>query len=84
VQRPILIANGNRKLTTRTVTILELFERIAHGLGIPDDARMLLGLAPCHPAGLDHLSASELGIEDSDLTTQAYTDAVATRRGAAQ
>jgi hypothetical protein len=26
----------------------------------------------------------ELGIEDSDLTTQAYTDAVATRRGAAQ
>ncbi|MGH3602104.1 MAG: class IV adenylate cyclase [Pseudonocardiaceae bacterium] len=26
----------------------------------------------------------ELGIEDSDLTTQAYTDAVATRRGSAQ
>jgi adenylate cyclase class 2 len=26
----------------------------------------------------------ELGIEDSDLTTQAYTDAVATRRSAAQ
>lgn len=26
----------------------------------------------------------ELGIEDSDLTTQAYTDAVASRRGAAQ
>jgi adenylate cyclase class 2 len=26
----------------------------------------------------------ELGIEDSDLTTQAYTDAVATRRGADQ
>jgi adenylate cyclase class 2 len=26
----------------------------------------------------------KLGIEDSDLTTQAYTDAVATRRGAAQ
>jgi adenylate cyclase class 2 len=26
----------------------------------------------------------ESGIEDSDLTTQAYTDAVATRRGAAQ
>jgi hypothetical protein len=42
----------------RTVTTLELFERIAHGLGMPDDARMLLGLAPCHPAGLDHLSAS--------------------------
>lgn len=42
----------------RTVATLELFERIAHGLGMPDDARMLLGLAPCHPAGLDHLSAS--------------------------
>ncbi|MGH3772326.1 MAG: helix-turn-helix domain-containing protein [Pseudonocardiaceae bacterium] len=42
----------------RTVTTLELLERIAHGLGMPDDARMLLGLAPCHPAGLDHLSAS--------------------------
>jgi hypothetical protein len=42
----------------RTVTTLELFERIAHGLSMPDDARMLLGLAPCHPAGLDHLSAS--------------------------
>lgn len=42
----------------RTVTTLELFERIANGLGMPDDARMLLGLAPCHPAGLDHLSAS--------------------------
>ncbi|HKS51718.1 MAG TPA: hypothetical protein VJS67_07590 [Pseudonocardiaceae bacterium] len=26
----------------------------------------------------------ELGIEDSDLTTQAYTDAVATQRGASQ
>ncbi|MGH3693595.1 MAG: hypothetical protein ACRDRX_06300 [Pseudonocardiaceae bacterium] len=26
----------------------------------------------------------ELGIEDSDLTTQAYTDAVAAQRGAAQ
>ena len=43
---------------TRTVTTLELFERIAHGLGMPDDARMLFGLAPCHPAGLDHLGAS--------------------------
>lgn len=42
----------------RTVTTLELFERIAHVLGMPDDARMPLGLAPCHPAGLDHLGAS--------------------------
>lgn len=43
---------------TRAVTALELFERIAQGLSMPDDARMLLGLAPCHPAGLDHLSVS--------------------------
>jgi hypothetical protein len=42
----------------RTVSTLELFERIAGGLDMPDDARMLLGLAPRHPAGLDHLSAS--------------------------
>lgn len=43
---------------TRTVTALESFERIAAGLDMPDDARMLLGLAPVHPAGLDHLSAA--------------------------
>lgn len=43
---------------TRTVTALESFERIAVGLDMPDDARMLLGLAPVHPAGLDHLGAS--------------------------
>lgn len=42
----------------RTVSTLQLFERIASGLDMPDDARMLLGLAPRHPAGLDHLSAS--------------------------
>jgi hypothetical protein len=43
---------------TRTVTTLELFERVADGLSLPDDARMLLGLAPKHPAGLDHLGPS--------------------------
>lgn len=42
---------------SRTVTTLELFQRIADGLDMPDDARMLLGLAPRHPAGLDHLGA---------------------------
>jgi transcriptional regulator with XRE-family HTH domain len=47
------IINGTRKVTT-----LELFERIANGVQMPDDARMLLGLAPQDPAGLDHLSAS--------------------------
>jgi hypothetical protein len=43
---------------TRTVTALDLFERVADGLSLPDDARMLLGLAPRHPAGLDHLGSS--------------------------
>jgi transcriptional regulator with XRE-family HTH domain len=42
----------------RTVIALEVFERIADGLNMPDDARVLLGLAPVHPAGLDHLGPS--------------------------
>lgn len=42
----------------RTVSALEMFERIADGLSMPDDARVLLGLAPVHPAGLDHLGPS--------------------------
>jgi hypothetical protein len=40
----------------RTVTTLEMFERVADGLALPDEARIRLGLAPRHPAGLDHLS----------------------------
>jgi transcriptional regulator with XRE-family HTH domain len=47
------IMRGNRSVST-----LDLFERIANGLDMPDDVRMQLGLAPRHPAGLDHLSAS--------------------------
>lgn len=39
----------------RLVTALSSFERVAAGLDMPDEARMLLGLAPLHPAGLDHL-----------------------------
>lgn len=39
----------------RNVTALEVYERIADGLAMPDDARMALGLAPLHPAGLEHL-----------------------------
>jgi transcriptional regulator with XRE-family HTH domain len=33
----------------RAVTSLEVFERVAEGLGMPDDVRMLLGLAPLGP-----------------------------------
>lgn len=39
----------------RTVTTLEVFERVADGLDMPDDARMLLGLAPRQPVGLERL-----------------------------
>src|SRR5260370_42047248 len=35
------IVNGHRQ-----VTAFEVFERIADGLSMPDEARMLLGLAP--------------------------------------
>ncbi|MGH3534416.1 MAG: hypothetical protein ACRDQG_06830 [Pseudonocardiaceae bacterium] len=34
--------------------------------------------------GVVRSTLRELGIEDSDLTTQVYTDAVATRRAAVQ
>ncbi|GAA1979029.1 hypothetical protein GCM10009799_00220 [Nocardiopsis rhodophaea] len=47
------ISNG-----VRAVTALDVFERIAEGFAMPDDARVLFGLAPKHPAGLDHLGAA--------------------------
>ncbi len=40
---------------SRTVTAFDVFERIADGLAMPDETRVLLGLAPVHPSGLDHL-----------------------------
>src|SRR5262245_25703101 len=46
------ILNGNRR-----VTAFEVFERIADGLNMPDDARMSLGLAPRSSTGagrVDH------------------------------
>ncbi len=39
----------------RQITAFETYERVAAGLGMPDEARMLFGLAPAHPAGIDHL-----------------------------
>ncbi|MCP2255926.1 hypothetical protein LY13_004708 [Prauserella aidingensis] len=47
------ILRGNR-----TVTSLEAIERVAVGLGMPDPARIMLGIAPVYPAGLDHLGPS--------------------------
>jgi transcriptional regulator with XRE-family HTH domain len=67
----------------RTVTALDLFERIAAGLAMPDDARMLLGLAPRHPAGLDHLSSSGraeiLAVYPSQATARAEIEQRAAR-----
>ncbi|MFC4008757.1 hypothetical protein ACFOY2_16110 [Nonomuraea purpurea] len=40
---------------TRQVTAFDVFERVAEGLAMPDEARILFGLAPRHPTGLDHL-----------------------------
>lgn len=39
---------------TRVVSALEVFERLADGLDMPDDSRMALGLAPRRRAGLRH------------------------------
>lgn len=71
---------------SRTVTALESFERIAAGLDMPDDARMLLGLAPIHPAGLDHLSASGraeiLAVYPSQSTAKSQIEHLAQWAGA--
>jgi hypothetical protein len=45
---------------SRTVTALEVYERIADGLHMPDHARLTLGLAPRRPAASDE-SALDLG-----------------------
>jgi hypothetical protein len=66
----------------RTVTALELFERVADGLTMPDDARMLLGLAPRHPAGLDHLGPS--GRAEILATYPAQSTALADIQGLAR
>lgn len=39
------IINGRRRITQ-----FEVFERVADGLGMPDEARVLMGLAPTHAA----------------------------------
>jgi adenylate cyclase class 2 len=68
-----------RDLLASVVTVPELAGRTFIELETVAD--------PCDvDAALDVVRSvlRELGIEDSDLTTQAYTDAIATRRGAAQ
>ncbi|WP_019854579.1 helix-turn-helix domain-containing protein [Actinopolyspora mortivallis] len=47
------IVNGSRKITA-----FEVYERIADGLNMPDEVRVLLGLAPTRPLGVDHLGAA--------------------------
>ncbi|HEX6443606.1 MAG TPA: helix-turn-helix transcriptional regulator [Streptosporangiales bacterium] len=48
------VINGRREITR-----LDVFERLADGLGMPDDARMLLGLAPRRVESAD--AASQAG-----------------------
>ncbi|WP_449065466.1 hypothetical protein [Planomonospora algeriensis] len=60
----------------RQVTDLEVFERIAAGLGLPDHARMLFGLAPldtASPTG-DHGGEHQEQIEE--LTARLEASAV--------
>ena len=46
------IINGKRQ-----VTRLEVLERLAAGVAMPDEARVLYGLAPVHPAGHAEVTA---------------------------
>lgn len=41
------IVNGRRQ-----VTRIDVFERVANGLSMPDEARVLMGLAPAHAAAM--------------------------------
>jgi adenylate cyclase, class 2 len=68
-----------RDLLATVVTVPELAERTfleLETLADPSDVDAALHVV--------RSTLRELGIEDSDLTTQSYTDAVATRRGTAQ
>ena len=68
-----------RELLATVVTVPELAGQTfieLETLTDPDDADDALGVV--------RSILRELGIADNDLTTQAYTDAVATQRGAAQ
>lgn len=65
-----------RDLLATMVTVPELADQTfieLETLADPDDVDAALNVV--------RSTLRELGIEDSDLTTQAYTDAVATRRG---
>lgn len=45
------IVNGKREISR-----LDVFERLADGLGMPDEARMFLGLAPAHASATGDLA----------------------------
>ncbi|WP_456242680.1 hypothetical protein [Actinopolyspora lacussalsi] len=47
------IVNGSRRITA-----FDVYERIADGLNMPDEVRVLFGLAPVRPLGVDHLGTA--------------------------
>ncbi|MGJ7905940.1 helix-turn-helix domain-containing protein [Actinopolyspora sp. H202] len=47
------IVNGSRRITA-----FDVYERIADGLNMPDEVRVLFGLAPVRPSGVDHLGTA--------------------------
>lgn len=53
------VMNGTRQLST-----IDVLERVADGLSMPDEARMLLGLAPSHTDSATSEPASELPVGD--------------------
>jgi transcriptional regulator with XRE-family HTH domain len=59
------IASGTRK-----VAATHVFERIADGLGMPDTARVLLGLSARHPASRRPAASSAGRITDIELLRQ--------------
>lgn len=71
------ILKGNR-----SVSALEVFERIADGIAMPDEERILLGIAPRHPIGIDHLGPSGRAEVAAVYTSQ--QDAVSDIRSAAK
>jgi tetratricopeptide (TPR) repeat protein len=57
---------------TRRIAATRVFERIANGLGMPDSARLLLGLSPRHAAGATRPAGTSRARpgQDSELLQQ--------------
>ncbi len=67
------IMNGRR-----TVMTIELLERIADGCKMPDDARVLLGLAPCGRSWLSHGTPENGGMVTKSILADCEASALST------